>query len=82
MQATQVMAACLIAAAMQTASADPSRDGPVRPTTIARTRQPVGTPHNSSSFAPHRGGKRHAYGAPLQGRIMGKVKPKQPPKPK
>jgi hypothetical protein len=76
----RLIAACLMAFAIQTATADPPRDGPERPT-AKLAKQPVGTPHASSSFAPHARQKRRVYGDPIQRPIVTYVKPKKPVKP-
>jgi hypothetical protein len=46
------------------------RAGPTRPgKVVSKTRQPVGTPHKASSFAPHRTNKR-VFGDPIQAPIV------------
>jgi len=46
------------------------RVGPTKPAkVVSKSRQPVGTPHKASSFAPHRTNKR-VYGDPIQAPIM------------
>ena len=47
------------------------------PRIISRTRQPVGTPHAASSFAPHPNHQR-VFGAPIQPPIMHSAAPKKP----
>jgi hypothetical protein len=45
------------------------------PKVVSKARQPVGTPHKVSSFAPHPT-KRRVFGAPIQPPIVSKVPPK------
>jgi len=46
------------------------RVGPTKPAkVVAKSHQPVGTPHKASSFAPHRTHKR-VYGDPIQAPIV------------
>ena len=46
------------------------RVGPTKPAkVVSKSRQPVGTPHKASSFAPHRTNKR-VYGDPIQAPIV------------
>ena len=58
-------------------AAEPQRDGPAPPV-ISRARQPIGTPHKSSAFAPQPGAKRKVYGAPIQKAIVHDNTPKKP----
>jgi hypothetical protein len=82
----------LLAAALATLSAGTataqasSRSAVVRaqhagshPKVVSKARQPVGTPHKASSFAPHPT-KRRVFGAPIQSPILSHVPPakKQP----
>jgi hypothetical protein len=46
------------------------RVGPTKPAkVVAKSHQPVGTPHKASSFAPHRTNKR-VFGDPIQAPIV------------
>jgi hypothetical protein len=46
------------------------RVGPAQPgKVVSKSRQPVGTPHKASSFAPHKTNKR-VFGDPIQAPIM------------
>jgi hypothetical protein len=80
LNALTLAAVCWLALAMQTASADPPRNGP-SPHVITKAKQPVGTPHKASSFAPHHT-NRTVFGDPIQGPILTNVAPKtaSPPK--
>ena len=63
--------------AVRNAVVEAQRAGPTKPSkTVSKVRQPVGTPHKASSFAPHPTGKR-VYGAPIQAPIV-----HNPPPPK
>ncbi len=59
------------AAAQETsASVNTQRVGPTKPgKVVSKTRQPVGTPHKASSFAP-RHTNRRVFGDPIQGPIV------------
>jgi len=46
------------------------RAGPTKPAkVVAKSHQPVGTPHKASSFAPHKTNKR-VFGDPIQAPIV------------
>jgi len=51
------------------------------PKVVSKARQPVGTPHKVSSFAPHPT-KRRVFGAPIQAPILSHVPPPKKPAPK
>ncbi|MFL6602416.1 MAG: hypothetical protein ACJ8R9_13925 [Steroidobacteraceae bacterium] len=51
------------------------------PKVVSKSRQPVGTPHKASSFAPHPT-KRRVFGAPIQAPILSHVPPPKKPRPK
>jgi hypothetical protein len=71
-----VVATGLLAVAAQNAlGAAPA--GP-NPPLVQKIRQPVGTPHPASSFAPHPTNRR-VFGDPIQPPILGHVTPKKPP---
>jgi len=68
----------LVVTAAGTAVADENRNavvaaqrvGPSKPSkVVSKVRQPVGTPHKSSAFAPRPTNKR-VFGAPIQAPIM------------
>ena len=70
--------AVLVAASVGTAFADANRNavvaaqrvGPSKPSkVVSKARQPVGTPHKASAFAPRPTNKR-VFGAPIQAPIM------------
>jgi hypothetical protein len=72
-----VLAASLVVIATGTAFAQ--RAGPTPPSkVVSKTRQPVGTPHKASSFAPHPTSRR-VFGDPIQPPIVNNAPP-QPPK--
>jgi hypothetical protein len=71
-----VVAAGLLAFAAQNAlGAAPAGPNPPR---VQKIRQPAGTPHPASSFAPHPTNRR-VFGDPIQPPILGQVAPKNPP---
>jgi hypothetical protein len=80
-----VLAASLIVISTGTTFAQ--RAGPTRPSkVVSKTRQPVGTPHKASSFAPHPTSRR-VFGDPIQPPIVNnapapqpKMQKKSPPK--
>jgi hypothetical protein len=78
--ALTLAAVCWLALALQTAAADPQRNGPT-PHVITKAKQPVGTPHKASSFAPHHTNRR-VFGDPIQGPILTNVAPKAPNAPR
>jgi hypothetical protein len=45
---------------------------------VSKVRQPIGTPHKASSFAPHPT-QRRVFGAPIQPPILRHVQPKKKP---
>jgi hypothetical protein len=53
-------------------AADPAfADANVEPRTLSRTGHPAKGSHSkASSFAPHARSKNHAYGTPIQGKIL------------
>jgi hypothetical protein len=51
------------------------------PKVVSKSRQPVGTPHKVSSYAPHPT-KRRVFGAPIQAPILSNVPPPKKPGPK
>jgi hypothetical protein len=53
----------------RSAVADAQRVGPTRPKVVSKSRQPVGTPHKASSFAPHPTTRR-VFGDPIQAPIV------------
>jgi hypothetical protein len=67
----------LVSAGTATAQ-NAQRVGPTRPKVVSKSRQPVGTPHKASSFAPHPTTRR-VFGAPIQPAIVHNV-PTTPPK--
>ena len=55
---------------LRNAVVDAQRAGPTKPgKVVSKTRQPVGTPHKVSSFAPHKTNKR-VFGDPIQAPIV------------
>jgi hypothetical protein len=86
MRATALSALILLAAGTAFAQENPhnavmaaQRVGPTRPSrVVSKTRQPVGTPHKVSSFAPHKTNRR-VFGDPIQAPI---VHSQPAPKPK
>jgi hypothetical protein len=48
------------------------------PKVVQKVKQPVGTPHRASSFAPHPTSRR-TFGDPIQPPIFGHVEAKNPP---
>ena len=73
----------LVVTAAGTAGADENRNavvaaqrvGPSKPSkVVSKVRQPVGTPHKSSGFAPRPTNKR-VFGAPIQAPIMHSAAP-------
>ena len=52
-----------------------ARDGPDRAQTMTKANPSSGLHAKASSFAPRAHSKRHVYGAPIQGPIVGKRKP-------
>jgi hypothetical protein len=70
-----LMAGWLALAAQAATAATPVGQSPKL---VSKARQPVGTPHKASSFAPHPT-KRKVFGDPIQPPILGHVAPKKPP---
>jgi hypothetical protein len=67
--------------AQQTGPTGPTSRSSPAPKVITRTRQPVGTPHKVSSFAPHPTTRR-VFGAPIQAPIVSNAPRTEQPKPK
>jgi hypothetical protein len=76
-----VLAASLVV--LSTGTAFAQRAGPTPPSkVVSKSRQPVGTPHKVSSFAPHPTSRR-VFGDPIQPPIVNNApQPKNPPLPK
>jgi hypothetical protein len=81
----EIIAALILISAAGTAVADTNRNavveaqrmGPTKPSkVVSKVRQPVGTPHKASAFAPRPTNKR-VFGAPIQAPIV-----HSPPAPK
>jgi hypothetical protein len=71
-----VLAASLVV--LSTGTAFAQRAGPTPPSkVVSKSRQPVGTPHKVSSFAPHPTSRR-VFGDPIQPPIVNNAPP--PPK--
>ena len=85
-RATALTALILLSAGTAFAQQNPrnavmaaQRTGPTKPSkVVSKIRQPVGTPHKASSFAPHKTNKR-VFGDPIQAPI---VHSQRAPKPK
>lgn len=74
----EMIAALILICAAGTAAADANRNavveaqraGPSKPSkVVSKVRQPVGTPHKASAFAPRPTNKR-VFGAPIQAPIV------------
>ncbi len=86
MRAVKIWVAMLAAGlvTLATGTAFAQRAGPTPPAkVVAKSRQPVGTPHKASSFAPHPTSRR-VFGDPIQPPIVHNAPPpkkkKSPPK--